>query len=157
MNCEAAVAGSLVNLVVGGYAKAVRMTVVVRDKELGLSIVSILDRRGRKAQPQKAFPECMNVAGRPVQRKPLVVVRLDRRGACALVEPEVQSLVMNHAPDKTPILAHGAIHRQAQAIHPETKALLQVGARNDGNAGLNEHDGRRAVARMKPSRVAASA
>jgi hypothetical protein len=130
--------GRLASIVTGSYSKAVRITVVISDKELGLSIVSILDVRNRVTELQKTLSERLNVARCPVEANALVILQLDRR-ISSLIEPKKQTLVMNHASDETAILPHGAIHGQPKPIHPEAQALLQIGTWYDWNAGVNEH------------------
>src|SRR5207302_797297 len=64
--------------------------------------------------------------------------RLDRRTS-TLIEPEIQPLVMNHAPDEATILPHGTIHGEPKPVHPEVQTLLQIGAGYDRNARFNDH------------------
>src|SRR4051794_13090578 len=114
------------------------VAVVVRDKELGLSVVALHDLRNRIAELQETLSERLNVARRPVEPYALVILRLDRR-ASSLIEPERQPFVMDHASDEAAVLPDGAIHGQPKAVHPEAQTLLQIGAGYDRNARVNEH------------------
>src|SRR5215471_11946396 len=94
---------------VGCYTETMGVAVIVRDKELGLSVVAIHYLGYGVTQLQKTLPERLNVARRPVESYPLEILRLVRRTS-SLIEPEIQPLVMNHAPDEATVLPHGTIH-----------------------------------------------
>src|SRR6516164_9690877 len=114
------------------------VAVIVRDEELGLSVVAIHYLRNGVTKLQKTLSERLDVPRRPVELYPVVILRLDR-GTRSLIEPEVQPLVMNHAADEAAVAPHGTIHGQPKPVHPEAQTLLQIGAGYDRNARVNEH------------------
>src|SRR6185436_648088 len=122
----------------GRYSEAMRVAVIVGDKELGLSVIAIHDLGNRVAVLQQALPHRLDVARRPVEPDALVRLRLDRR-ALSLIEPERQALIMNHASDEAPLVPHRPIHGQPKPIDPEAQTLFQVRAGYDGNARLKMH------------------
>src|SRR5262249_31804953 len=123
---------------VGCYAEAMGVAVIVRNKELGLSVVAIHYLGYGVTQLQKTLSERLNVARRPVESYPLEILRLVRRTS-SLIEPEKPPLVMNHTSDESTVLPHGTIHGQSKPVHPEAQTLLQIGAGYDRNARVNEH------------------
>ena len=70
--------------------------------------------------------------------KPLVVIRFDGSSG-ALIEPEPEPFVVDHATDQATFVAHRPIHGQPKAFHPKTEAFFQIGAGYDGNARFNKH------------------
>src|SRR5882672_10099902 len=80
------------------HSKTVRMPVIVRHKELRLTLGAIRDLRHRVAQRFQPIPDCVDVTRRPVESNTLMILRLDRR-ACPLVEPEAQALLWIRAWD----------------------------------------------------------
>src|SRR4029077_2673824 len=114
------------------------VAVIIRNKELGLSVVAIHNLRNRVPVFQEALSQRLEVGRRPVELYAMVILRPDR-STSSLIEPEIQPLVMNHASDESTVPPHGAIHRQPKPVHPEAQTLLEIGAGNDWNAGFNEH------------------
>jgi hypothetical protein len=114
------------------------VAVVVRDNELGLSVVPIFQLGNRVTEVQQARSLRLEVIGSPVESYALVILLLDRR-TIPLIEPERHPLVINHASDEATILPHGTIHGQPKPIHPEVETLLQVGTWYHRNTRINGH------------------
>src|SRR6516162_3270544 len=106
---------------IGRYSEAMGVAVIVRDKELGLSVVAIHQPRNGVTELQKTLSLRLNVVRRPVESYALVILRLDRRTS-SLIEPEIHPLVMNHASDEATVLPHGTIHGQPKPV-PEAQTL----------------------------------
>lgn len=126
-------AASWLRLLIGRYAEAMRVAVIVSYEELALPVVTLLNLRDTVAKLQEAFSERAKVAWCPIQPKSLVVIRLDRRTE-ALIEPKAKVLVMHHTTDKAAVLSHGTVNGQAQTVYPKAKTLFEVCARDDGHA-----------------------
>src|SRR5207237_10193842 len=122
----------------GSHSEAMGVAVIIRDKELGLSVIAIHYFRNCVTLLRKALSERLNVVRRPVESYTLVILRLGRRTS-SFIEPEIQPLVMNHASDESTILPHGTIHGQPNPVHPDAQTLPQTGAGYDWNARFNQH------------------
>ncbi len=112
----------------GSNAKTMRETVIVRNKELGLSVFSLRDFRDRVPEPLQSVPQLLQVGWGPVQPNAFVVFGFDRC-SCTLVKPEIQMPpVVNHASDQLPFASHFPVHRKTEALDPKAQTLLEIGA-----------------------------
>jgi len=125
-------------ILVGRYPKTMGIAVIIRDKELGLAVVTFGDLRHLIADPLQALSQRVDVAGRPVEPNAFVVLRLDRQ-AGPLIEPEVQTLVVNHAAYEPAVLSHCSVHGQPQTLYPKTEALVEICTWDNWNARLHQH------------------
>ena len=127
-----------VTVFVGSDSETVGVAVVIGYKKFGLTIVAILDLRHGVAELLQAFSDGAEVVWRPVEPDAVIVLRSDRRSR-ALIEPEINMLIVNHAADESVVLPHRAVHRETKAFHPETQAPFEVRTWNDWNARFQQH------------------
>src|SRR5688572_10579577 len=90
--------------------KTMGVTVVIRDEELRLPIVSVNDVRNLISKLLQTFSRRLNVRGCPVKSDAFIVIWLDR---CPLsfIEPEKGVFIVNHAANQSAFMPHFPVHR----------------------------------------------
>src|SRR5687768_14687879 len=107
-----------------------RVPVIVREEELGLTIVSLADFRYRVAETAQAFSCFVDVHRIPVQPNAFIVLWLDGRTSSP-IEHEAHVFFMEHAEDEPTFLSHLRVHPKAEPVNPKAQTLGQVDARDD--------------------------
>ncbi len=121
-----------------GHTKAMGVPVIVREEELGLTIVSLTDLRYRVAETAQAFSCFVNVHRIPLQPNAFIVLWLDGRTRSP-IEHEAHVFFMEHAEDKATFLSHLRVHPKAEPVDPKAQSFVQVDARDDRYARSDGH------------------
>src|ERR1700722_3661586 len=114
------------------------VAIVIGDKELGLSIVSVDNLRHLESELLQTLPGLVDVGRRPIELDAFIVFRL-YWCTRSPIDPEPGVFVMYHAAGQLAFHVHFLVHGKAEGFDPKAQAFFDVGAGDYGYTGFDGH------------------